>query len=279
MIHIVFSDEDAATLQAALELDESLNGKIVVLPDNLSVGPLQNIYQSDGIELRKEWWSKVLQGGDFVNLIEKGKTDNNAAITEVINLMNENENETVWIWAAQNARDVSGYYWSLQFVKPYQGRVFILYLNNLPFINEKGGIFYPVKLSEILPTEFLKAKKLARPITLSEFELDPDEWQKLMAEQKGIRLLEGGKKLIQADYDYYDSGIKKYVTTEWIKPSRLVSQFLQKGTNTIGEAYTLWRIKEMITAGFLDIQGKVANMKDFEIKTKDKETAEAVKSE
>ena len=37
-------------------------------------------------------------------------------------------------------------------------------------------------LQEIQPKEFLKAKKLARPITLSEFEVDPDEWKKLCDE-------------------------------------------------------------------------------------------------
>ena len=43
----------------------------------------------------------------------------------------------------------------------------------------KGQFFYPNNLFEIQPKEFLKAKKLARPISLSEFETDPDEWKKL----------------------------------------------------------------------------------------------------
>jgi len=47
----------------------------------------------------------------------------------------------------------------------------VLYFNNLPFINEKGQIFYPTVLHEILPKEFLKAKKLNRKVTLSEFEV------------------------------------------------------------------------------------------------------------
>jgi hypothetical protein len=65
-------------------------------------------------------------------------------------------------------------------LKEYQEPIDVLYLNNLPFINDKGNIFYPTSLSEIQPKEFFKAKKLARPITLSEFEVDPDEWKKTM---------------------------------------------------------------------------------------------------
>ena len=70
-------------------------------------------------------------------------------------------------------------------------------LNNLPFINEKGNVFYPVSLSEIPAREFVKARKLARPVSAAEFETDPDEWTRLASENKNLRVLEGGKKIIQ----------------------------------------------------------------------------------
>ncbi len=154
-------------------------------------------------------------------------------------------------------------------MKEFQGRVFILYLNNLPFINEKGNIFYPNWLHEIPAKEFLKAKKLAREITLSEFEVDPDEWTKICDEDKGVRLLEGGKKLGQEDYDFYDEELKKYITADWQKASKIIHHFLSKAKQTTGDAYLLWRLKLMITQEIFDVQGKVGNMKDFELKTKE----------
>jgi hypothetical protein len=153
-------------------------------------------------------------------------------------------------------------------MKEFQGRVQILYLNNLPFINEKGHIFYPNRIHEIQPSEFLKAKKLARPITLSEFEVDPDEWIKLCNETKGVRLLEGGKKLTQADYDFYDAELKKFITPDWQKASKIIQHFLSKAKQTTGDAYLLWRLKVMLAQDMLDVQGKVANMKEFEVKLK-----------
>jgi len=144
----------------------------------------------------------------------------------------------------------------------------ILYLNNLPFINEKGHIFYPNWLHEIPAREFLKAKKLARPITLSEFEVDPDEWTKLCNENKGVRLLEGGKKLIQADYDFYDKELKTYITADWQKGSKVIQHFLSKAKHITGDAYLLWRLKVMIAQEQFDVQGKVGNMKEFEVKEK-----------
>jgi len=174
----------------------------------------------------------------------------------------------IWIWAAQNKHDVSGYYWLLRYMKEFQGRVFILYLNNLPFINEKGNIFYPTWLHEIPAREFLKAKKLAREITPSEFEVDPDEWTKLCEENRGIRLLEGGKKLGQEDYDFYDAELKKFITPDWQKASKIIHQYLSKSKHSTGDAYLLWRLKVMIAQDMFDVQGKIANMKDFEIKSK-----------
>ncbi len=267
MIHIVFNEPDVKVLQQAIELDESLQGEIVQVKDDYAVGPLNNIYIGEGIEERKQWWRDVLAGGDYESKVTDGEVDDYKTAAELVGTMRRDENETIWIWAAQNKHDVCGYYWLLNYMKEFQSRVFILYLNNLPFINEKGNIFYPNWISEIPAKEFLKAKKLAREITLSEFEVDPDEWSKICGENKGVRLLEGGKKLTQADYDFYDAELKKMVTPDWQKASKIIHHFLSKAKHTTGDAYLLWRLKVMIAQEMFDVQGKVANMKDFEIKT------------
>ena len=159
--------------------------------------------------------------------------------------------------------------------KDYQGRIFILYLNNLPFLNEKGNLFYPENLYDIPAKEFVKAKKLAREITLSEFEVDPDEWTKICNENKGIRLLEGGKKLVQEDYDYYDNELKKFITGDWQKASKIIHHYLNKSKHKTGDAFLLWRLKTMIAMDWFDVQGSVEKMKDFEIKLKSRVTEEA----
>jgi hypothetical protein len=268
MIHIVFNEADVAVLQKAIELDESLAGEIVQIKDDYAVGPLGNLYIGEGIEARKQWWRTVLEGSDLAGKSDDGSIDDYKTAAEIVGTLRRNEEEVIWIWAAQNKHDVSGYYWLLNYVKEFYGRVFILYLNNLPFFNEKGNIFYPTWLSEIPAKEFLKAKKLAREITLSEFEIDPDEWIKISNENKGIRLLEGGKKLSQENYDFYDTELKKFITVDWQKASKIINQFLSKAKHTTGDAYMLWRLKLMINEGLYDVQGKIENMKDFEVKLK-----------
>ena len=268
MIHIVFNEADVKVLQQALDLDENLTGEIICIKDDYAVGPINNIYVGEGIEARREWWYQVLAGGDYGGKVDSGEVDDYKTVAELVGTMRRDAEQKIWIWAAQNKHDVSGYYWLVKYMQEFKGRVFILYLNNLPFINEKGNIFYPTWLHEIQAKEFLKAKKLAREITLTEFEVDPDEWTKLCNENKGIRLLEGGKKLEQKDYDFYDTELVKFITTDWQKASKIISQYVSKAKLNTGDAYLLWRLKVMIAQDMFDVQGKVGNMKEFEIKLK-----------
>lgn len=273
MIHIVFNEADVAVLQKSFELDESHAGDVMLIRDDYAVGPIKDIYTTEGKVARKDWWRQVLAGGDYDGLVDKNQWDDNETVTKLIERLESNEEEICWIWAAQNKHDVSGYYWLMSQLKNLQGRIYILYLNNLPFINDKGLIFYPETLHVIPPKEFLKAKKLARLITLSEFEVDPDEWTRLQNEEKGVRLLEGGKKLTQQDYDHYDADLKKYITSDWQKASKIIHTFLNKNKQTTGDAYLLWRLKNILTAGEFDVQGEMKNMKDFEVKSKSAQPA------
>ncbi|RYG28539.1 MAG: DUF1835 domain-containing protein [Chitinophagaceae bacterium] len=267
MIHIVFNEADVKTLESAIELDESLAGKIVQVKDDYAVGPINNLYQREGIDARREWWRSVVEGGDYQHLADDESIDDYTAIAGVVGELRRDETEEVWIWAAQNKHDVSGYYFLLYYLKEFQGRVQILYLNNLPFINEKGGIFYPTWISEIPPKEFLKAKKLARPITLSEFEVDPDEWQKLASENRGVRLLEGGKKIASKTEDFYDNEIIKNLTGEWQKATRVLSNTLNRMKIKTGDIFVMWRMRSLMAEGKIEVMGDTTKgWKDFDVK-------------
>jgi len=275
MIHVVFNEADIDVLQKAIELDETLQGEVLQVEDDYAVGPLKDIYTEEGIAARRAWWKEVLAGTDMEKKLDEGAVDDNKLVAFIIERLQNNEEEKVWIWAAQNKHDVSGYYWLISQLKEFQGRIYILYLNNLPFINEKGQLFYPEWISTIQPKEMTKAKKLARLITASEFEVDPDEWTKLCNEEKGVRLLEGGKKLGQKAYDFYDADLKNFITGDWQKANKIIHQFLSKSKHTTGDMYLLWRLKQLIATDLYDVQGELKNLKDFELKKKSGQLFEA----
>jgi hypothetical protein len=266
MIHVVFNEPDVEVIKKAIELDASLSGEVMLIRDDYAVGPLLNVYTPEGVAERKDWWRMIFAGGDHEGIVDEGKVNDEQVLLNIKEALANDEAERVWIWAAQNKHDVCGYYWLIGQLSAFQGRIEILYLNNLPFINEKGNIFYPDWLSQIQPREFLKAKKLARPITTSEFEVDADEWNKIAAEGKMVRLLEGGKKLIQKDVDYYDADLTKYITADAQKANKVINAFLSKNKETTGDAFMLWRLKELAQQPHFEVQGELKGLKDFDIK-------------
>ena len=269
MIHIVFQEADIAVLQKAIELDESLQGRIEIIRDDYAVGPVENIYETDGYQQRRDWWKSLLEVSPYNTEQLMNMVDDRLIVHNLKKSLDENPKEELWIWMGQNQHDVCGYYWLVSQLQAYQGRVIVLYMNNLPFINEKGQIFYPTALHEIQPKEFLKAKKLNRKITLSEFEVDPDEWRKLCAENAMVRILEGGKKIVSKNEDFYDKEIVSGLTNEWQKGNKVMHAILGKMKIKTGDVFLLGRMKKMAEEEKIEIHGDTAKgWKEFEVKLK-----------
>lgn len=266
MIHIVFNESEVQLMQQVIELDETLAGEVMLIRDDFAVGPLTGLDTEEGWNARVEWWRSLLETSPYGQNLA-GSFDDRQTVEAIKAKLEENETEEVWIWMGQNQHDVTGYYWLMPQLRNYQGRVMVLYMNNLPFINEKGQIFYPSWLHEIQPKEFTKAKKLCRPITLSEFEVDPDEWKKLVEENATVRMLEGGKKIVGKEESFYDNELLKNLTPEWQKATRVLSNTLNRMKIKTGDVFIMWRMKQLIAEGRIETMGDLAKgWKDFDVK-------------
>lgn len=253
MIHIVFQEADVSVLKKAIQLDEGLQGEILEIREDFSVGPLENIAADNGYQQRMDWWKALLENSPYQD--QPFPANNLETVQLLLKTMAENPEEEVWIWMGQNPRDVCGYYWLTGLLKSQAGRISVLYLNNLPFINEKGGLFYPTTLSQILPREFLKAKKLARTLTSGEFETDPDEWKKICMENAMVRILEGGKKISGRSIDFFDQDLLGAAGKEPQKLHKVLHQFYTKAIYTTGDVFLVSRIRELIRQEKILFQG------------------------
>lgn len=266
MIHVVFNESEVDLMKKVIEQDETLAGEVIQVKDDFAVGPLAGIDTEEGWNERLEWW-RTLSAGSPYGEANVGSFDDRQTVAAIKEKLDADTTEEVWIWMGQNQHDVTGYYWLMPQLKEYQGRVMVLYMNNLPFINEKGQIFYPSWLHEIQPKEFLKAKKLCRPVTLSEFEVDPDEWKKLMEENAPVRILEGGKKIAGKDETFYDNEIIKNLTGDWQKSWRVLSNTLNRMKIKTGDVFIMWRMKQLIAEGKIEVTGDVhKGWKEFDVK-------------
>src|SRR5690606_6246411 len=133
------------------------------------------------------------------------EVDDLEKLMNVSTALHNNENAQAWFWMAPWPADVCAYHWMIKYLAQYKDRFFLVHIANLPFLDENGKVFYPKNISEILPKELVKARKLARPVTPAEVEIDGEEWRKLTTENGGIRTHEGGKKLTSRNEDYYDN--------------------------------------------------------------------------
>jgi hypothetical protein len=256
MFHIVFDSGGAKLLSAAMDLDEALDGEIILIGDDYSVGPIGDLFSESGQLERKKWWNKIRE----VESETVPEESDDSVLRKIIQRMEEEEFDQVWIWIAPNIKDVSGYYWLISQLGQFTGRIYLLSLNNLPFIHDKGHIFYPRSMAEIPAREFTKAKKLARPVTPAEFETDPDEWIRLASENKDLRLLEGGKKITQPEIDYFDKSILKFLQPGFQKIPRTVHHFITKSTETVNEFFLCWRLKQLVQEGYAEQQGDTVRL-------------------
>ena len=260
MFHIVFDSRGAELISAAMDLDEALDGETIGIKDDYSVGPIQDLFSETGRLERRKWWNTIREEETGFSPETSGDDTDAEILRKIMQRMEEEEFEQIWIWVAPNAKDVSGYYWLIAQLSAFAGRVYVLNLNNLPFIGEKGHVFYPSSLSEIPAREFTKAKKLARPVSPAEFETDPDEWFRLSAENKNLRMLEGGKKVIQQSDEYYDRTILNFLQPVFQKIPRTLQQFLLKSPVKLNESFLLWRMKLLVASGAAEQQGETIRL-------------------
>jgi len=253
IIHMVFDQAGGEQIKQSFEIEPANAGEIIYIEDNYSLGPVADLSEAEGWQARKNWWQSVLELPEDTQP-EVMRADK-MKIHQLFQQLEEDEDTVLWIWMGQNERDVSGYYYIISYLMAFQGRIHVLYLNNLPFIDEKGHIFYPKQLSEIRPKEYVKAARLARVVTLSEFELDPEEWDKLSRSPGSVRLLEGGKKLSVRENDYYDKIILDQLGSATMKLAKLLGLLVTKSRLSLPEYYIIWRIKSLIETGQIISQG------------------------
>ncbi|OSZ79453.1 hypothetical protein CAP35_14735 [Chitinophagaceae bacterium IBVUCB1] len=258
--HFVVGDMAAQPLQEAIFSEPSIQGEIIVLKDILHVGPLQKEEGQSFSDMRAAFW-QLVTGSD------KAEVTDMEQLLEVSKQMYSNPDAQAWLWMAPWPADVCAYHWMLPYMSKHLGRFHLLSIAGLPFLNEDGKVYFPKNISEILPRELVKARRLARQVTPAEFEVDGDEWQKMVNDNAGIRTHEGGKKTAPRSESHYDNILLSFCSHQFQKAHKVVNQAINKYNVPTGDAYLGWRLRCMAQEGKLVLQGDAGKtLKDFEIK-------------
>ena len=97
MIHIVFQEADIEILNKAIELDESLQGEVLIIRDDFAVGPLEEIDTEEGWNKRVQWWKELVEYSPYSNEII-GSFDDRQTVAVILQKLDENPKEELWIW-------------------------------------------------------------------------------------------------------------------------------------------------------------------------------------
>ncbi len=269
--HIVVGDEAAKPLLEAVASEPGLSGEVITLKDILHVGPIEKNENQSFSALRSEWWQLVAPDPK-----SPAEVKDVEQLLEVSNALNKSESANVWFWMAPSPADVCAYHWMLKYLGKHVGRIFIVNLANLPFLDESGKVFYPRSISALLPKELIKARKLARPITPAEIEMDGETWRGLVSENAGLRTYEGGKKLQSRSESYYDSQLLSILTGSFQKASRVLAQGFAKFNLPTGDTHLAWRLREMAASDQIELKGDTSRpYKEWEVRIPTGESLEA----
>ena len=247
VIHLIVGDATARPLLESVAQQEVQNEEVIVLKDILHVGPLKTEDMSFS-EGRSAFWNKVNPEGQA-----EAKVDDLERLMEVSTRMSNDPDLKLWFWMAPTPADVTAYFWLLHFLKKHQGRFSVLNINGLPFLDDNGKLFYPESIGHIPVKGIAKARKLARETTVSEWETDADEWPRLLEENSGLRVFQGGKKLAGQTIDHYDNLLLGLVTTQNQKSNKIVNTALSKHKIPTGDWFLHWRLREMAAAGIVTL--------------------------
>lgn len=259
MVHILVGHEASKNLEAAFLVDENLKGEIVVLRDTLGIGPIKTEGDETWSSLRTSFWKTIDPS------FQEDLNDEELLLQTIAKA--QEEEEPICFWMAPCVSDICAYFWMLPYFKNYPGMLHLIQINGLPFLNEKGQLFYPVNFSQIPPKEFVKTKRLLKEVSASEYELEGDEWDRLGSDNTWVRIYEGGKKLISKPNSFFDGAIKSAMSDAFLKANKVIHEAQKKITQTLSSTYLEWRLHELIRDQQVLSNGDVQKgLKEFEVK-------------
>jgi len=252
-IHILTEAAAKDIIEETLKAqDDSDSPELLVLQDELHIGPL------------------MAEGASFADtryrfhcsLSENGICD---ALRDLDRLMaistrlSNNEDSRLCFWMAANAKDVCAYYWLLHYLKKHSGKLSVINIAGLPFLNENNQLFYPLSIADIPAKEIRKTLKLQRQITPSEWETDAFEWKLLREQNSELRLLSNGKKIDNRPVDYFDNNLLRHCSHQPKKQSSLIQQTLQDIKFQVPARFLQSRLNSLVQSGkILSEQNKVS---------------------
>jgi hypothetical protein len=262
MLHLTFTESGAGTLRQALlmSFEEAARGdKVLALADDLSYGPIDPPEPT----LRLDWMIRKL------NVVAEDWNWLPKAVEEfwwqaVLPMMDR----TIW-FSRRYTKEYAGF---LQWVaRSGHAQDPVVDLSEVEIRSRAGPRYKLVSLSQVGPEDLdiRTLLELRRPLTEAERGRYLQEWRQLQNENAALRVIDDGR-LVSVAESYYDALILSFARPRWLKVARIVGDALatssDAATMQVGDVYLAGRIAALVSAGQLEAQGDLRNMRRSEVR-------------
>ncbi|MFE0508146.1 DUF1835 domain-containing protein [Peribacillus butanolivorans] len=276
-VHIVFGDSTAGSLKFAFrKTTYAKTEEIIVLPDILSVGPIESLQTKEGIENRFQWFKENYRD-DFKNL-EEYKQGMLKAIEKIIAIP---PYQKVIIWTCENAAEQTGLRIVLYLLQNKVNDVFELNtfkafheFFTYPMLEEEQ---FPRSSGELTPEKLLQFYEQfeLRPMNFSKRNALSDEGQNLMLIENHLRTWEHGE-LRDSNIERGDDFIihcakklhKEQDTYDYMKSARLIGEVIGHMQQYTGDEWIEYRLRDLISKEIFEYRGDLSAMRLYEVKLK-----------
>ncbi|KWW21971.1 DUF1835 domain-containing protein [Peribacillus sp. FSL E2-0218] len=276
-VHIVFGDSTAGSLKFAFRKTiYAKTEEIIVLPDILSVGPIESLQTKEGIENRFQWFKENYR--DDFKTVEEYKQGMLKAIEKIIAIP---PYQKVIIWTCENAAEQTGLRIVLYLLQNKVNNVFELNtftafheFFTYPLLEEEQ---FPRSSGELTPEKLLQFYEQfeLRPLNFAKRNALSDEGQNLMLIGNHLRTWEHGE-LRDSNIERGDDFIilcakklhKEQGTYDYMKSARLIGEVVGHMQQYTGDVWIEYRLRNLISKEIFEYRGDLSAMRLYEVKLK-----------
>ena len=275
-VHIAFGDSAGGSLRIALR--EQPGEKVVVLGDDLMVGPL-------GFELPQLWKKRMNWWGESIN--EREKADMEAYVMKAalnwLHWPDRLQGLPVVVWAGDSAGEQTALRCLLNAMSDDAD---ISLVNPTSLLNRRFPEAEYRCMGEISPEKLCPLLEEAELLTPAAREAYAADWRRLAAEEGVLRVAENGQLRTVPEH-YFDGEIVKAARKlkalggRYIKSARLIGEVIGHSDQRVSDSFIEYRVRRLIEQGVMDYTGELEAMRYYSVSLtgRGEEMADAAGSE
>ncbi len=261
-IHVVFGRTKKILIDSEVFDLKSIH--LACLDDNLSVGPVCDLYSIEDTQKRKDWlrstFGYMSYSDKIINAVEKD--------IETVKTIIENSEkfDKIFLWTGYNSSEIISTARLLYHLSKINKSIFIVNYPNIPVKSIHGKIIYPKALGQ---TAIFQVKEIAKHFELiEEKELWKWEtlWGKVISENALLRVIDKDGRIHQKDVAYFDTFLESNCNNKFQKSAWVVAHTLIDIDFGVNDNYLNWRLKQLSLQGKIETQGKLKDLRDYEVK-------------